>query len=44
MDLEALRSQWTENLRRTNGDAWMEKHAALLDLQWSFLVECHFLD
>jgi len=43
MDLVALRERWTEELRAVDGSEWVEDHAALLDDQWEFLVECHFL-
>jgi hypothetical protein len=44
MDLDSLRARWTEELRQSHGDGWVERHAALLDWQWRYLVDCHFVD
>jgi hypothetical protein len=43
-DLEALRTRWELELLDAHGVEWMWRHQALLDAQWSFLVECHFVD
>ena len=40
----ALRHRWTEELRERHGDEYIERHAALLDLEWEYLKVCHFID
>jgi len=41
---ENLRRTWEDELRAERGDEWVERHRAMLDSQWAYLVEGHFLD
>ena len=42
--MDELRELWTDELIVASGPEWVEAHRELLEAQWSFLVECHFLD
>jgi len=39
-----IKSKFMAALRAERGDAWLEEFAGLLEYQWLFLKESHFLD